>query len=119
MSSDKAAASTRESILGNGNSSFGQALLRSVKSMHILHLPLAFFTITVLASHSGYFTSLMTPALRSLFTSFQAPSALSSDIFRSLCFLGLKDGSTLSECSITSLLTPQRSLLTMRRHPCC
>jgi hypothetical protein len=40
-----------------------QALLRSVKSMHILHLPLAFFTITVLASHSGYFTSLMTPAL--------------------------------------------------------
>jgi hypothetical protein len=42
-------------------------LLRSVKSIHILHLPLAFFTITVLASHSGYFTSLMTPALRSLF----------------------------------------------------
>jgi hypothetical protein len=35
--------------------------------MHILHLPLAFFTITVLASHSGYFTSLMTPALRSFF----------------------------------------------------
>jgi hypothetical protein len=70
MSSDEAAASTRESILGNGNSSFGQALLRSVKSMHILHLQLAFFTITVLASHSGYFTSLMTPALRSLFTSF-------------------------------------------------
>jgi hypothetical protein len=40
MSSDEAAASTRESILGNGNLSFGQALLRSVKSMHILHLPL-------------------------------------------------------------------------------
>src|SRR5687768_12017753 len=96
--------------LGSGNSSFGQALLRSVKSIHILHLPLAFFTITVLASHSGYFTSLITPALRSLFTSFRAPWALSSDIFRSLCFLGLKDGSTLSECSITSLLTPQRSL---------
>jgi hypothetical protein len=42
--------------------------LRSVKSIHILHLPLAFFTITVLASHSGYFTSLITPALRSLLT---------------------------------------------------
>src|SRR5688572_11592897 len=108
MSSEEAAASTRESILGNGNSSFGQVLLRYVKSMHILHLPLAFFTITVLASHSGYFTSLITPALRSLFTSFRAPSALSSDIFRSLCFL--KDGSTLSKCSMTSLLTPQRSL---------
>jgi hypothetical protein len=53
MSSDEAAASTRESILGSGNSSFGQALLSYVKSIHILHLPLAFFTITVLASHSG------------------------------------------------------------------
>jgi hypothetical protein len=110
MSSEEDAASIKESILGNGNSSFGQALLRSVKSMHILHLPLAFFTITVLASHFGYFTSLITPALRSLFTLFRAPSALSSVIFRSLCFLGLKDGSTLSECSMTSLLTPQRSL---------
>jgi hypothetical protein len=111
MSSEEAAASTRESILSIGNSSFGQALLRSVKSMHILYLPLAFFTITVLASHSGYFASLITPALRILFTSFRAPSALSSDIFRSLCFLGLKDGSTLSECSMTSLLTPQISLV--------
>jgi hypothetical protein len=110
MSSEEAAASTRESILGKRNSSLGHALLRSVKSMHILHFPLAFFTIMVLASHSGYVTSLITPALRSLFTSFHAPSALSSDIFRSLCFLGLKDGSTLSECSITSLLMPQRSL---------
>jgi hypothetical protein len=111
MSSEEVAASTRESIHGNGNSSFGHALLRSVKSIHILHFPLAFFTITMLASHSGYVTSLITPALRSLFTSFRAPSALSSDIFRSLCFLGLKDGSTLSECSMTSLLTPQRSLV--------
>jgi hypothetical protein len=110
MSSEEATASTRESILGNGNSSFGHALFRSVKSIHILHLPLTFFTITVLASHSGYVTSLITPTLRSLFTSFRAPSALSSDIFRSLCFLGLKDGSTLSECSMTSLLKPQRSL---------
>ena len=110
MSSEVAVASTRESILGNGNSSFGHALLRSVKSMHILHFPLAFFTITVLASHSVYVTSLITLALRSLLTSFHAPSALSSDIFRSFCFLGLIAGSTLSECSITSLLTPQRSL---------
>jgi hypothetical protein len=110
MSSEVAATSTRESILGSGNSSFGHALLRYVKSMHILHFPLAFFTITVLASHSGYATSLITLALRSLFTLFRAPSALSSDIFRNLCFLGLKSGSTLSECSMISLLTPQRSL---------
>jgi hypothetical protein len=86
MSSEEAAASTRVSVLGNGSSSFGHALLRSVKSIHILHLPLAFFTITVLASHSGYVTSLITPALRSPFTSFRAPSALSSDIFQSICF---------------------------------
>jgi hypothetical protein len=111
MSSKVAVASTRESILGCGNSSFGHALLRSVKSIHILHFPLAVFTMIVLANHSGYVTSLITPALRSLFTSFHAPSALSSDIFRSLYFLGLKDESTLSECSIMSLLTPQRSLV--------
>jgi hypothetical protein len=110
MSSEVAVASTRESILGKGNPSLGHAFLRSVKSMHILHFPLAFFTITVLASHSGYVTSLITPALRSLLTSFLAPSALSSDIFRSLSFLCLMVGSTLSECSMTSLLTPQRSL---------
>jgi hypothetical protein len=110
MSFEVAATSTRESILGNGNSSFGHALLRSVKSIHILNFPLALFTMTVLASHSRYDTSLITSTLRSLFTSFHAPSALSSDIFRSLYFLGLKDGSTLSECSIMSLLTPHRSL---------
>src|SRR5688572_6628205 len=110
MSSEVAAAFTRDSILGSGNSSFGHALLRSVKLIHILHFPLAFFIITVLANLSGYVTSLITPALSSLFTSFRAPSTLSSDIFRSLCFLGLKVRSTLSECSMTSLLTPQRLL---------
>jgi hypothetical protein len=110
MSSEVAAAFTRESILGKGNSSFGHALLRSVKSMHIIHFPLAFFTITLLASYSGYVTSLITPTLRSLLTLFLAPSALSSNIFQSFCSLGLIAGSTLSECSITPLLTPQRSL---------
>jgi hypothetical protein len=66
------ATSMRESILGKGNSSFRHALLRSVKSIYILHFPLAFFTITVLASHSGYVTSLITPALRNLLTLFLA-----------------------------------------------
>jgi hypothetical protein len=66
MSSEVVAASIRESILGKENLSFGHALLRSVKSIHILHFPLAFFTIIVLASHSGYVTSLITLALRSL-----------------------------------------------------
>jgi hypothetical protein len=110
ISSKVAATSMRESILCKGNSSFGHALLRSMKSIHILHFPLAFFTITVLASHSGYATSLITPALRSLLTLFLAPWALSSDIFRSFCFLGLMVGSTLRECLMKSLLMPQRSL---------
>jgi hypothetical protein len=119
MSSEVAVASTRESILGKGNSSFGHALLRSVKSMDILHFPLAFFTIIVLASHSRYVTSLITLALRSLLTSFLVHSALSLDIFQSFCFLGLMAGSTMSECSITSLLTPQRSLADQAKHPYC
>jgi hypothetical protein len=110
MSSEVASSSMRESILGKGNLIFRHALLRSVKSMHILQFPLAFFTITVLASHSGYVTSLITPALRSLLTSFLAPLALSYYIFLSFCFLGLTVGSTLRECSITSLLILQRSL---------
>jgi hypothetical protein len=110
-SSEVAAASTRESFLGKGNSSFRHALLRSVESIHILHFLLALFTITMLANHSGYVTSLITPALRSLLTSFLAPSALSADIFQSFCFFGLMAGSTLSECSITSPLTPQISLV--------
>lgn len=41
-------------------------------------------------------------------TSFLAPSALSSDIFQSFCFLGLMVGSTLRECSMRFLLTPHR-----------
>jgi hypothetical protein len=45
--------STNWSIRGRGKLSFGQALLRSVKSTHIPHLPLAFFTMTTLASQSG------------------------------------------------------------------
>jgi hypothetical protein len=109
MSSKVATASTRESILGRGNSSFGHALLRSMKSIHILHFPLAFFTLQYWLTILDI-TSLITLARRSLLTSFLAPSALSSDIFQSFCFLGLMVGSTLRECSFTSLLTPHRSL---------
>jgi hypothetical protein len=110
MSSEVAAASTRESILSSGNSSFEHALLRSVKSMHILHFPLAFFTIIVLASHSRYVTSLITLASAAFSLRFVHLRLYHRTFFRSLCFLGLKAGSTLSECSMTSLLTPQRSL---------
>jgi hypothetical protein len=63
-----------------------------------------------IANHSGYVTSLITLTLRSLLTLFLAPSALSSDIFRSFSFLGLMVTSTSREYSMTSLLMPQRSL---------
>jgi hypothetical protein len=65
MSFELAIVSTRESIHGKGNSSFGHALLRSVKLMHILHLTFDFLTMTVLANHSGYAISLITPTLKS------------------------------------------------------
>ena len=52
--SEPAAASTRVSMQGRGYSSFGQNLLRVVKSMHILQLPFFFGTMTMLANHSGY-----------------------------------------------------------------
>jgi len=40
------ALSTKASIHGMGYESFGQALFKYVKSTHILHLSLAFFSIT-------------------------------------------------------------------------
>lgn len=43
----------------SGKSSFGDALLRSVKSAHMRHLPVALRTRTGLARHSGCFTSCM------------------------------------------------------------
>src|SRR6185312_724669 len=77
--------------------------------MHILHLPFFFFTGTVLASQVGYFTSLMTFASRSLWTSALTAATLSSDILRSFCFLGFIFGSISSLCSMMSRLTPRRS----------
>ena len=43
-------ASTMRSIQGNGKLSFGQARLKSVKSMQSRHFPFAFLTRTTLAS---------------------------------------------------------------------
>jgi len=45
-------------MLDNGYESFGHALFRSVKLTHILHFPEDFFTMTTLASHVVYGTSL-------------------------------------------------------------
>ena len=83
-----------------------QALLRSVKSMHILILPFFLGTRTTFASHSGYIISLMTFTSRNLCTSALAAKILSSDIFLCLWFLGLIFGSMSNECCIMSLVTP-------------
>ena len=62
-------ASTMRSIRGRGKLSLRHARLTSVKSMQSRHLPFAFFTSTTLENNSGYSTSLIAPALRSLPTS--------------------------------------------------
>lgn len=49
---DPAATSTRKYMWGKGNSYFKQALLRSLKLVHILYFSLGFFTMIVFASRS-------------------------------------------------------------------
>ena len=83
-------------MFGKGYESFGHALLRSVKSTHILHFLLAFFTITTLDSHVGYWISLMWFASTNLLV-----SSWIADLFSSLYFLllwatGLAYGSTIN-----------------------
>ena len=61
-----AVAYTMRSIRGRGKLSLGHAWLTSVKLMQSHHFPFAFFTSTTLANHSGYSTSMIGPAWRSL-----------------------------------------------------
>ena len=68
-SSWPAVASIIRSIRGREKLSLGQALLTSVKSMQSRHLPFAFLTRTTLANQSGYSTSRIALAWRSLLTS--------------------------------------------------
>ena len=95
-SSWPAVASTMRLILGKGKLSFGHALLMSVKSMISRHFPFAFLTSTTLASHSGYSTSLIAPAWRSLPTSSLMALCLSGAKLLRFCLPGLKDGLVFS-----------------------
>ena len=72
-----------------------------MKSMQSRHLSFAFLTSTTLASHSGYSTSLIAPALRSFPTSSLMAFCLSGAKLLLLCLTGLKDGLTFSLCVIT------------------
>ena len=68
------------------------ALFMSVKSIQSRYLPLAFLTSTTLASHSGYSTSLIAHAWRSLPTSSLMAFCLSGAKLLRFCLTGLKDG---------------------------
>jgi hypothetical protein len=107
--SQPAVESTIWSILARGKSSLGQHLFRPVKSMHIHNFSFFLQTITTLANHCGYLTSLINPASNSCCTSPFVASFFSSDILCIFCFLGFTFGLTCNLCSITSLLTPTKS----------
>ena len=68
------------------------ALFMSVKSIQSRHLPFAFLTSTTLANHSGYSTSLIAHAWRSLPTSSLMAFCLSGAKLMRFCLTGLKDG---------------------------
>ena len=96
-SSWPAVASTMRSIRGRGKLSLGHARLMSVKSMQSHHLLFAFLTSTTLASHSGYSTSLIAPAWKSLPTSSLIAFCLSGAKLLLFCLTSLKDGLTFSQ----------------------
>ena len=82
--------STSCSIFGKRKLSFGHALLKSVKSTHIIHFPFAIFTSTTLEIHSGYLAFLMNHTRSNFSTSiFMASyfSWLKHPFF--FCFTGL------------------------------
>ena len=91
---------------GKGNGSFGQALLRSVKSMQSLHFPLAFRTTTVFANHVGCSTPLTKPVASSFLISSVTNCYLSKACFRAFCLTGRACGQTARWCWITSLVIP-------------
>ena len=90
-SSWPAVASTMRLIRGRGKLSFRHAWLMSVKSMQSRHLLFAFLTSTTLANHSGYSTSLIAPASRSLTTSSFITFCLYGVKLLLFCLTGLKD----------------------------
>src|SRR5215216_5926207 len=93
-------------MCGKGNGSFGQALLRSVKSMQSLHFPFAFRTTTGFSNHVGCNTPLTKPAASSFLISSTMNCCRSKACFRTFCLTGRACGQTARWCSITSLGTP-------------
>ena len=102
-------ASTMRSIRGRGKLSFRQTLLIYVKSMQSHHFPFAFLTRTMLANHSGYSTSLIAFAWRSLPTSSLITFYLFGAKFLIFCLTSLKDGLTFNLWVITAGSIPPMS----------
>jgi hypothetical protein len=80
-------------------------LFKFVKSIHIRHFPFFFLTMTMFASHVGYWTPLMKHVSKNLWTSTLAAEFFSSDILRSFCFFGFAEELICSLCSMMLLLT--------------
>jgi len=71
------AESISKSMFGNGNSSFGQTLLRFLKSTQHLIYSFFFFTGTMLDNQRGSWMDLMNPAARNFCTSLTIYSSIS------------------------------------------
>ena len=97
------------SIRGRGKLSFEQALLRYVKSMQSRHLSFAFLTRTTLANHSGYSTSLIACAWRSLPTSSLIAFCLSGVKLLLFYLIDLQEGLAFNLWVITAGSTPPMS----------
>ena len=98
--------STIRSIRGRGKLSFGQARLTSAKSMQSRHLLFAFLTRTTFANQSGYSTSQVTLALKSLLTSSLIAFCLSRVKLLLFCLTSLKEGPMFNLCVIATGLIP-------------
>ena len=107
------------SIRGRGKLSFGQDLLMSVKSMQSRHLPFTFFTRTMLANHSGYSTSLIAFAWRSLLTSSLITFYLSGAKLLLFSLTGLKEGLTFNLWVITAGSTDRPKTWCVKSTPMC
>ena len=99
-------ASTIRLIRGRGKLSFGQAQLTSVKSMQSRHFSFAFLTRTTLVNQSGYSTSRIALAWRSLLTSSLIVFYLSGAKLLLFCLTVLKEGLMFSLCVIIAGLIP-------------
>ena len=104
------AESISKSMFGNGNSSFGQALLRFLKSTQHLICPFFFFTSTMLDNQRGCWIGLMNPAASNFCTFLTiCPSIYVWNILVGWA-TGLASGSTFNVCATSPGSSPSISL---------